>query len=67
MSLALSTYQGDRARFYVDLGRLLADQQGLQALRDRLFQHADMMNEIRARIKSVQDRKDNPCTTESNA
>lgn len=64
---ALSTNQGDRARFYIDLGRLLADQQGLQALRERLFEHADKMNEIRARIKAVQDRKDNPFTTESNA
>ena len=64
---ALSTDQGDRARFYIDLGKFLADQQGLQALRDRLFEHADKMNEIRARIKAVQDRKDNPFTTESNA
>lgn len=64
---ALNTNQGDRARFYIDLGRLLADQQGLQDLRDRLFEHADKMNEIRARIKAVQDHKDNPFTTESNA
>ena len=63
---ALSTNQGDRARFYIDLGRLLSDQQGLQALRERLFQHADKMNEIRRRIKAAQDRKDNPFTAESN-
>ena len=62
---ALETAQGDRARFYIDLGRLLSDQQGLQALRERLFQHADKMNEIRRRIKAAQDRKDNPFTTES--
>lgn len=64
---ALSTNQGDRARFYIDLGKFLADQQGLQDLRDRLFEHADKMNENRDRIKAVQDRKDNPFTTESNA
>ena len=63
---ALETAQGDRARFYIDLGRLLSDQQGLQALRERLFQHADKMNEIRRRIKAAQDRKDNPFTAESN-
>ena len=63
---ALETAQGDRARFYIDLGRLLSDQQGLQALRERLFQHADKMNEIRLRIKAAQDRKDNPFTAESN-
>ena len=62
---ALETAQGDRARFYIDLGRLLSDQLGLQALRERLFQHADKMNEIRRRIKAAQDRKDNPFTTES--
>ena len=64
---ALSANQGDRARFYIDLGKFLADQQGLQTLRDRLFEHADKMDQIRARIKAVQDRKDNPFTTESNA
>ena len=63
---ALETAQGDRARFYIDLGRLLSDQQGLQALRERLLQHADKMNEIRRRIKATQDRKDNPFTAESN-
>ena len=63
---ALETEQGDRARFYIDLGRLLSDQQGLQALRERLFQHADKMNENRLRIKAAQDRKDNPFTAESN-
>ena len=63
---ALETAQGDRARFYIDLGRLLSDQQGLQALRERLFQHADKMNEIRRRIKAAQERKDNPFTAESN-
>lgn len=64
---ALSTNQGDRARFYIDLGKFLADQQGLQTLRDRLYEHADKMDQIRARIKAVQDHKDNPFTTESNA
>lgn len=64
---ALSTNQGDRARFYIDLGRLLADQQGLQALRERLFQHAEKMDQIRSRIKAIQDRKDNPFGTESEA
>ena len=63
---ALSANQGDRARFYIDLGKFLADQQGLQTLRERLFQHADKMNEIRRRIKAAQDRKDNPFTAESN-
>ena len=63
---ALETEQGDRARFYIDLGRILSDQQGLQELRERLFQHADKMNEIRRRIKAAQDRKDNPFTAESN-
>ena len=57
---ALSANQGDRARFYIDLGKFLADQQGLQQLRDRLYEHADKMDQIRARIKAVQDRKDNP-------
>lgn len=64
---ALETAQGDRARFYIDLGRLLADQQGLQALRERLFQHAEKMNVIRTRIKAVQDRKDNPFGTDAEA
>ena len=64
---ALETAQGDRARFYIDLGRLLSDQQGLQALRERLFQHAETMDQIRSRIKAIQDRKDNPFGTESEA
>ena len=64
---ALETEQGDRARFYIDLGRLLSDQQGLQALRERLFQHAEKMDQIRSRIKAIQDRKDNPFGTESEA
>ena len=64
---ALETAQGDRARFYIDLGRLLSDQQGLQALRERLFQHAEKMDQIRSRIKAIQDRKDNPFGTESEA
>lgn len=64
---ALDADQGDRARFYIDLGRLLADQQGLQSMRDRLFEHADKMNQIRSRIKAIQDRKDNPFNSEFNA
>ena len=64
---ALETAQGDRARFYIDLGRLLADQRGLQALRERLFRHAEKMNEIRTRIKAVQERKDNPFWTDAEA
>ena len=57
---ALSANQGDRARFYIDRGKFLADQQGRQQRGDRRYEDAEKMDQIRARIKAVQDRKDNP-------
>ncbi len=51
---------GDRARFYMDFGRLLSDTALLNDLKNMLFDYADTMEAIHDRLEKLQKSLENP-------
>lgn len=51
---------GDRARFYMDFGRLLADTKLLGTFKEMLFDYADTINGIHKRMEAIQKQLESP-------
>lgn len=56
----LASEQGDRARFYIDLGRFLSDKTRLEELRNRLFGYNDSLDEMRKKLDNIESELENP-------
>nr|DAO21514.1 MAG TPA: hypothetical protein [Caudoviricetes sp.] len=56
----LACEQGDRARFYIDLGRFLSDKTRLEALRTMLFRYKDTLDQMREGLDKIESELENP-------
>lgn len=56
----LASDQGDRARFYIDLGKFLSDKPRLEELRTMLFDYNDSLNEMREKLDKIESELENP-------
>lgn len=56
----LACEQGDRARFYIDLGRFLSDKTRLEALRTMLFRYKETLDQMREQLKNIESELANP-------
>ena len=56
----LASEQGDRARFYIDLGRFLSDKTRLEALRTMLFRYKDTLDQMREELTNIENELANP-------
>lgn len=56
----LASEQGDRARFYIDLGRFLSDKTRLEALRTMLYRYKDTLDQMREELQNIESELENP-------
>lgn len=51
---------GDRALFYVDLGKFLSDKIKLNELKERMFLYSETLDMMRKRIREINNKLENP-------
>ncbi len=58
----LETQQGDRALFYIDLGRFLSDKTELEGIKKRLYGYRDCLDKMYQDILDIRKELENPAS-----
>lgn len=58
----LAAEQGDRARFYIDLGRFLSDKKELEEIKELLFGYKDCLDRMHQQLLDIRKELENPAS-----